>query len=114
MEENKNYGDIISRLRVEQGLTQKELAEKMGIPSTLITDYERGRLRLHADIISKLATALQVSADELLGISPQQKNNNSANRLRIMKRVKKIETLPPFKQKTVLQIVDGYIKGETS
>ena len=109
---DNNYGEIIYKLRIDSGLTQKELAEKIGISSTLITDYERGKLRLHADIIIKLAEVFQVSTDEILGINKQQKSKNSDNKLRIMKRVRKIETLPPFKQKTILQIIDGYIKGE--
>jgi transcriptional regulator with XRE-family HTH domain len=108
---NKGYGQIISRLRIERGLTQKELAEKMGISASLITDYERGKLRLHDEIIAKLAHAMQISADVILGIEAQNQSADPTNSLRIMKRVKKIEKLPKFKQKIVLQMIDGYTKG---
>ncbi len=109
----RNFGEIISQLRIERGLTQKELAEKMEISSTLITDYERGKLRLHGEVILKLADVLQVSADEILGMESQNKKDDSTCSLRIMKRVKKIESLPQFKQKIILQMIDGYIKGES-
>ncbi|RLJ09742.1 MAG: hypothetical protein DRP15_02605 [Candidatus Aenigmatarchaeota archaeon] len=112
MNKSKVYGQIISRLRIERGLTQKELSEKMGIPFSLITDYERGKLRLHDEIIVKFARALQVSADEILNLQNHNREIDSAS-LRIMKRVKKIEKLPKFKQKIVLQMIDGYIKGES-
>ncbi len=114
MDKKTDCGKIISQLRIDRGLTQKELAERMGIPRSLITDYERGRLRLHADIIISLSEVLQISADEILGITPRKGKESDASSLRIMKRVRKIESLPSFKQKTLLQIIDGYIKGESS
>ena len=112
MDKKNDFGKIISQLRIDRGFTQKELAEKMKISSTLITDYERGKLRLHGEVIMKLAEVLQVSTDEILGRETHYEKENSANSLRIMKRVKNIESLPQYKQKIILQIIDGYIKGE--
>ena len=105
------FGSNLARLRKSHGLTQKELAEKIGINSTLISDYERGKLRLFDENIVKIAEALNITTDTLLGLN--QENQVSENvSLRMMKRIRKIENLPPFKQKTLLQIIDGYVKGE--
>lgn len=109
----ETFGSRLARLRKSQGLTQKELAEKIGIGSTLISDYERGKLRLFDENIVKIAEALGISTDELLGFNQEKQVSENVS-LRIMKRVKKIENLPPFKQKTLFQIIDGYIKGENS
>jgi transcriptional regulator with XRE-family HTH domain len=62
-------GERIVQLRKERGYTQKELAEKIGIERPLLTDYEIGRLRLGDAILARLAIALGVSADHLLGLS---------------------------------------------
>ena len=43
------------------------MAEKLGVAQTVVSDYERGALRLHGELILKLAEILSVSADELLG-----------------------------------------------
>lgn len=52
--------------RKERGFTQKELAEKTDLTQTLASDYERGKLRLNAEMILRFATALEVSTADLL------------------------------------------------
>jgi transcriptional regulator with XRE-family HTH domain len=43
-------GRRLARLRRERGLTQAQLAERIGILQTLVTDYEHDRLRLSAEM----------------------------------------------------------------
>lgn len=59
-------GERLARLRKERGFTQKEFAEKTGLIQALISDYERGKLRLNADMILRFSSALEVSTDDLL------------------------------------------------
>jgi transcriptional regulator with XRE-family HTH domain len=110
-ENDRFIGKRIAELRKQRGYTQKELAEKMGIPWTLISDYERAKLRLHDRVITKFATALEVSADEILGLVAPPRWEAKPS-LRIVRRLKRIETLPASKQKALLQIIDGFLKGE--
>ncbi|WP_319561393.1 helix-turn-helix transcriptional regulator [Marispirochaeta sp.] len=110
--ELETTGERLAKIRIQKGFSQRQLAAKLGIGHTLISDYERGRLRLHDDVIIKLAHALGVSADTILGITPLPASDDSM-KLRIMKRVNRIEQLSEFKQKTVLRMIDGYVKGET-
>lgn len=109
--ENKNIGNRLSRLRKEKGLTQKELAEKMGVPWTLISDYERGKLRLHDAILKKFAIALNVSTDKILGLEVENTKNTTITSLKLNKRLQKIAKLPLADQKALLKIIDGYLKG---
>jgi transcriptional regulator with XRE-family HTH domain len=107
-----NGQTINSRLvifRKQQGYTQKELAKIMGISWTLISDYERGKLRLHDKVIIKFAKALKVSADQILGIEKIKINNKPS--LKIMRRLKLIEELPQNEQKALLRTIDGFLKG---
>jgi transcriptional regulator with XRE-family HTH domain len=101
----------LSRLRKERGWTQVELAERLGITQALLSDYERGRLRLNADIVVRFANALEVSTDELL----QPKDSRSPLRrkpsLRLQRRMEKIEKLPPHQQSTLLKTIDTFLKG---
>jgi len=103
-------GQRIARLRKEKGWTQTELAEKMGTIQRLISDYERDRLRPHPEMIVQFARALEVTADELLGLKPSKKNGKSPS-LKILRRLNKIEDLPPFQQKILLNTIDTFLKG---
>ena len=59
-------GQRLAQIRRERGITQVELAERIGLVQTLVSDYECGKLRLNADLILLFATALDVSTDDLL------------------------------------------------
>lgn len=108
----ETIGQRIARLRKERGYTQIELSEKTGIPQTLITDYERDKLRLHPEMVIRFAQALEVSTDELLGIKTANGNgNNGKASLRLLRRVKRIEELPQSQQKTLLKTIDTFLKG---
>ena len=41
-----------------QGYTQVELAERIGIIQALVSDYERDKLRLNAEMLVRFAQAL--------------------------------------------------------
>ena len=60
-------GARLAQLRKEKGITQ---AERLDISQPMASDYERGKLRLHGELIIQLSEILGVSADEILGISP--------------------------------------------
>lgn len=56
----------LARPRCERGFTRVEPAEKTGLVQTLVSDSERGKLRLNADRILRFAAAREVSTDALL------------------------------------------------
>jgi transcriptional regulator with XRE-family HTH domain len=100
----------IARLRKEKGYTQNDLADKIGIIRELISNYERGRIRPNYEMIIRLAMALEVTTDELLGVKPSKGNGGKPN-LKIQKRMKKIEELPAAQQKILLKNIDMFLKG---
>lgn len=61
-----SFGEMVRNRRKEKGLTQKELAEMVGIDFTYLSKIETGDLPPPSDeIIKKLATNLDLEADEL-------------------------------------------------
>ena len=52
--------------RVKKGLTQKELAELIGVSPSMINRIETGKQIPKVDILLKLAEILEVSVEELL------------------------------------------------
>lgn len=59
---------ILKELRLSNGLTQKELASKLGIGQSTIVGYERGEREPTINNLSLYAKYFNVSADYLLGL----------------------------------------------
>lgn len=53
-------------LRNEQNMSQEELAKKLGVSRTSITNYELGRNEASTQILNKLSEIFNVSTDYLL------------------------------------------------
>ena len=64
--------DLARRLRSMrkmQDLTQLALAERVGITQAYLAELEKGTKRPSLDVLEKLCSALNCSADYLLGLS---------------------------------------------
>lgn len=62
-----NFSDNLLKWRKEQGFTRADLAQIAGVSTAAIGLYETGEREPKASILQKLAAALHVSIDELLG-----------------------------------------------
>ena len=47
---------------------REQMAKRLGVSQPVVSDYERGGLRLHGELILKVAEILDLSANELLGL----------------------------------------------
>ena len=61
------FNERLKKLREEKGLTQVQLSELTGISTRMIQKYESGNARPRLDATEKIAKALNVTADQLLG-----------------------------------------------
>lgn len=67
MSRETEYGSLLRAARQAAGMTQKELAERMGITNVYVCDLEHGRRApLPYDSTVELAEALKTDADPLL------------------------------------------------
>lgn len=64
-----SWGTKIKKLRMSAGLTQEQLAERLGIGIKSIQRYETGKSRPATHELILLATFFDVSTDYLLGLS---------------------------------------------
>lgn len=60
------FGRRVKQLREEQGLTQIELASKMGIDSANLQKYENNRQGITLIYLNRMANALGISLSELM------------------------------------------------
>jgi transcriptional regulator with XRE-family HTH domain len=108
--DEKTIAKRLRDLRKSRGLTQVEVAAQLGIPQTLVSEYERGTVRLHGAIVTALAKLLRVSTDELLGVKPLKDHGPVQDR-RILRRIQRIEKLPKRSKQALLKTIDLYLEG---
>jgi transcriptional regulator with XRE-family HTH domain len=100
----------LARIRKERGLTQVAIAERTGLTQVLVSDYERGRLRLSAEMAVRFAEALGISTDDLLlphkkvAATPAQQPS-----LKLLRRMERIEGLPLYRQRALLTTIDQFL-----
>lgn len=57
----------ILKIRTEKGLTQAQLAERLNVQQSMISMIENEERNPSVDVLLKLASALGVTVDELIG-----------------------------------------------
>ena len=97
---------MLKNLRKKAGLTQVELAAKLGVSQVTIVHYEKGNKKPEMDRVPKMAKILGVSIEELYGDkTPKQHNNKSAahGNSRLSKMQEMFQKLPLNEQRVVLK-----------
>jgi transcriptional regulator with XRE-family HTH domain len=108
--ESPSFGQRLKTIRKRRGLSQVELAARLGLHQSLISQYERGYLRLHGALLMRLAQALATTPDEILGspARPPAAPEAPVDR-RFLRRLKQVEKLSPHQQKLLLGTIDAFI-----
>lgn len=71
----QTFGNMIAALRKENGMTQLELAEKMGVTDKAVSKWERDLSLPDVSSFPKLAEIFDVSVDELMQVKSGAKEN---------------------------------------
>ena len=74
----------------------------------VLSDYERGTLRLHGQLIVQLAGILGVSTDEILGLEKPRTSSAAPSR-RLLRRLQQLEKLPERDQQALLRTTDAFL-----
>ena len=105
------FGRQLAAARKEAGITQLELAERIGVTQRVIAYWERESIGLKAEQLVSLANALGVAVDALLGCDPkpQRRGGPTGRAKRVFDQV---TSLPRNKQQRVLDILETVLAGE--
>ena len=77
----ETFGNMVAVLRKEKGMTQLELAEKMGVTDKAVSKWERDLSFPDVSYIPKLAEILGVSVDELMQVKAESKDDASKKKI---------------------------------
>ena len=67
-----NMGDKLKSLRTEKKLTQKQIADQIGLAISTVSSYESGSRYPSYDVLVRLAHIFHVSTDYLLGMTDKR------------------------------------------
>ena len=70
----EGFGDLLRKTREDKGLSQSELAHKAGFQPSAIAHFESGRRSPSFENLKRLADALAVTIDFLLGRETEPKS----------------------------------------
>ena len=82
--DNGKIGELIHRLRRERGLTQLQLAERLGVSDKAVSKWERGLGCPELSLLPELAEALEVDMGKLLSgeLAANDRVSGNVNRIR--------------------------------
>ena len=102
----------VETFRKQSGITQVDMAEKLGLAQTMVSRLERGEARLHGELIIRFAKIFGISSDELLGIKTKNDTEIMVPR-RWVKRMGRIDELPKRDQDALARIIDAFLERQT-
>ncbi len=108
---SEGIGHRLARLRKERGITQVDLAARIGTSQPIVSRYERGDLLLHGELIAKLTKILDVSADEILGTDkrPQRPPPLPVKDRRLFRRIQALEKLSKRDREAIIRTLDAFL-----
>lgn len=104
----ESFGDRLARLRNAAGYSLRELAQEVGVSHIMLVHYEKHEGYPSAQLLPRLAKALGVSADQLLGIKAVKENGRSKDN-RLWRRFAQVEKLPPSQRRPIIQFIDAFL-----
>ncbi len=93
-------------IRKQQGLTQQQMADKIGIHVSQYKRYEAGSSQPTLEVFRKITLALNVSADSLL-FDNEERGPGEDQSLRL--RFEAVSQLEPKERAIVMELIDGML-----
>ena len=110
---NELFAERIKSLRQDKGYSQKKLGDLVGVSKVSIFNYENSLQLPSVEILVLLAKALNCSVDYLLGVNPDNEEDNIHSF--IIKSIKRNETVYNYLLKDTrksIKNIEKMIKGK--
>lgn len=103
------FAERLKTLRKKKGLSQQDLADKIGVHFTQVSRYERGDFKPNTDAMNKIAKALDTTVDFLMNGTASEVAQNAGLDKEIISRFKIIQDFDNAHKKTALFLLDALI-----
>jgi transcriptional regulator with XRE-family HTH domain len=101
-----NTGEVITQSRNKLNWSQTDLADKSGVSRVMIGKYERNDAIPSIDAAKKIADALEVSLDYLVG-----EGQNASFDKKTVKRLQDIQQMDEDTKGVLFNVIDTYIQN---
>ncbi len=105
----EKFGERIRMLRKQADLTQSELADKIGTSYIQIGRYETKGAVPSADMLKKIAEALNTDANFLLYGKTKTTDEVTIQNQKLLALFKQVEKLPPDDKKVIEILIDAMV-----
>ena len=102
------YGQHLADLREAAGMTQQQIAARLGVHQSNIAFWERWDKPPRGEVLPCLAEALGVSIDALLGVQPSKPKRQAAKG-RLQRVFENASKLPRRQQDKVAEFVEAFV-----
>lgn len=102
------FGERLALARKRAGLSQKQLGEFVGVKQQVIAIWERKSEAVTTDTLKKLAIALDVTSDELIGLPTPSRDINSPKG-KTWKLFTEISALPVRQKQKILDVIEAFV-----
>jgi transcriptional regulator with XRE-family HTH domain len=102
------FGERLCEMRERAGLSQQQLAERVGVSQRAYSYWERYSVTLRPDQLLKLASALSISVEELVG-SAQTKRKGAGPAGKMRQLFEEASKLPRSKQQQIAAVLEAFI-----
>lgn len=109
MKLTKNLGNVIRTKRKKMGLTQEELADKIGVHYTFIGQVERGEVNLSLKTLEKVVNVLHLEPNYVFKVSEDIEPYNEQE-IEIQKITKDLKKFSTEEIKIVKRLVADLLK----
>jgi transcriptional regulator with XRE-family HTH domain len=99
----------LKQTRKDKDLSQQVLANLSDVHISNIGRYERGDAQPSAEVLNRIAKALEVSPDFLMNGTIQDKAENSLSDNDLLNQFRKVEKLPDDKKRLVKEFLDAFL-----
>lgn len=103
-------GERITALRERAGLSQTQLAAKLGLGQQTVAYWERRASTLKSEQIKAIAEALQAAPEEILGMNaPKRRGAGPVGKARQV--FERVSQLPRSRQQKIVEVVEALLKA---
>lgn len=110
----KEMHEIVKYLRTKNDYTQREVADAIGVGSSIYSLYESGKRSISIDVITKIANFYSVSIPFVMGIDSNKTEKDAEHMLSFFsdKSKKNIKKMENNKNKDALTMLDALLSDD--
>ena len=110
MSQNNTLGQRIIALRKQKEWSQTDLANEVGVSYAQIGRYETKGAQPPAEVLKKIAEALDTTVDFLVNGSTEDKANTYLKDPEVIRYFKEVDNLPEEDKNALLRVISGFIR----